>query len=617
MCGIAGFFNPKADYLQSPDRWTSILQSMNRAQKHRGPDGDGTFLSGRCGLSHVRLAIIDLFTGDQPMSRQEDGRTCTITYNGEIYNMHPLKKQLQEEGCQFHTTSDTEVILAGFMRHGTDWFEHLNGVFAFAIWDETAQKLTLVRDHAGVKPLYYAFYGETFLFSSELKGILNYPGMEAEIDREGLCEIFALGPAHTPGNGVFRNIHELLPAHYMQLSPEGQQSLPYWKLKSEPHTESFEETVEHTRYLITDAVKMQMLSDIPICTFLSGGVDSSLVTSICAATLREQGKQLSTFSFDFEGNDKYFRSNSFQVSRDRPYVDQMVFCCQTKHQYLECNNTQMADYLYRAVDARDLPCMADVESSMLYFCEQVSHFNHVTLTGECADEIFGGYPWFHRPDMLNADGFPWSNDMNARSVLLSEEMLQLLPMKEYAHNAFETSKRQAPLLAGESEEESKRRQITWLNMQWFMMTLLHRMDRSSMQSGLEARVPFADYRIIQYLWNVPWNMKCPDGLVKGLLRKAGEHYLPDSILYRKKSPYPKTYHPEYEELLKQRLRDVIHYPASPLMQLVDVKKVEAFLSTPSDYGKPWYGQLMAGPQMIAYALQVNYWLQKYHIRIVL
>lgn len=277
----------------------------------------------------------------------------------------------------------------------------------------------------------------------------------------------------------------------------------------------------------------------------------------------------------------------------------------------------MADYLYRAVDARDLPCMADVESSMLYFCEQVSHHHHVTLTGECADEIFGGYPWFHRPDLLQANGFPWSQDMQARSVLLSDEMLHLLPLSDYAHDAWAASKAKTPLLDGENEEANKRRQITWLNMQWFMMTLLHRMDRCSMQNGLEARVPFADYRIIQYLWNVPWEMKCPDGMVKGLLRRAGERYLPDSILYRKKSPYPKTYHPEYEELLRKRLKDVLDYPASPIHQLFDTQKAEHFMNTPSDYGKPWYGQLMAGPQMLAYALQINYWLQKYHIRIVL
>ncbi|MGN0299709.1 MAG: asparagine synthase (glutamine-hydrolyzing), partial [Lachnospiraceae bacterium] len=485
MCGIAGFFHSQAEYLKSPKQWYTILEEMNRTQKHRGPNDDGIFLTNHCGLSHVRLAIIDLVTGNQPMSRKEDGRTCTIVFNGEIYNMLELKRELEKEGCQFYTTSDTEVILMSFMRHGINWFSRLNGVFAFAIWDESSQTLTLARDHAGVKPLYYSFYGDTFLFASEIKGILTYPGMEAIVDTQGLCEIFALGPAHTPGNGVFKNIKELLPAHYMILSQQGCQIQPYWKLKSTLHEESFAETVEHTRYLITDAVKMQMLSDVPICTFLSGGVDSSLVTSICSEELRKQGKQLATFSFDFQGNDQYFRANSFQVSRDRPYVDQMVFCCQTNHQYLECNNQQMADYLYRAVDARDLPCMADVESSMLYFCEQVSHFNRVTLTGECADEIFGGYPWFHRPELLHADGFPWSNDMTARSVLLSDEVLTQLPLSEYAHAAWETSKKQAPLLDGESAEESARRQITWLNMQWFMMTLLHRMDRTSMQNGLE------------------------------------------------------------------------------------------------------------------------------------
>lgn len=277
---------------------------------------------------------------------------------------------------------------------------------------------------------------------------------------------------------------------------------------------------------------------------------------------------------------------------------------------------ELIDYLFKAVDARDLPCMADVESSLLYFCSKVVGINSVTLTGECADEIFGGYPWFHKKEAFEADAFPWSMSMEPRKTLLSEDVIRQLHMEEYAHEAYQKTIRETPLLPGESKEEKRRREIAYLNLRWFMVTLLDRMDRTSMYSGLEARVPLADHRIVEYIWNVPWTMKCPDGIVKGLLRSAGAGMLPDDVLWRKKSPYPKTYHPEYEQLLGKRLQEVLADPNAPIRQLLDTKKVNDFVNSPSDYGKPWYGQLMAGPQMLAFMLQVNYWLEQYHIQIV-
>jgi asparagine synthase (glutamine-hydrolysing) len=374
-----------------------------------------------------------------------------------------------------------------------------------------------------------------------------------------------------------------------------------------------EETIEKTAWLVEDAVKKQMLSDIPISTFLSGGVDSSLVTAICARELKKQGKVLNTFSFDFQDNDRYFQSNSFQPTQDRPYVEQMVTFADTNHHFLKCTNQEQIDYLYKAVDARDLPCMADVESSMLYFCSQVIPYNSVTLTGECADEIFGGYPWFHQPSAFETHTFPWSMSMKPRQVLLSDDVIHSLNMEEYALAAYEKTIQETPVLAEDVPEEKRRREIAYLNLKWFMATLLDRMDRTSMYNGLEARVPLADHRIVEYVFNVPWHMKCPDGIVKGLLRHAGEGLLPKEILWRKKSPYPKTYDPTYEKMLGNRLREVLSEPSAPIRTLLDTKKVYTFLESPSDYGKPWYGQLMAAPQMLAYMLQVNYWLEKYDI----
>lgn len=618
MCGIAGFCDFHGNYREEPGKWYRVLQSMGQVQKHRGPDGDGVYLQRHIGLSHVRLSILDPEGGAQPMVRHclsRDGHRAALVFNGEIYNSPQLRSDLTAQGISFETTCDTEVILQGYLRHGMDYVKNLNGIFAFALWDESLEQLFLVRDRLGVKPLFYSRVGQTLVFSSELKGLLAFPGLEPEVDREGLCEIFGLGPAKTYGKGVFQNTLEVLPGHVLAFCGSILRETPFWSLESHPHEDSWEETVEKTRFLVTDAIRMQMLSDVPICTFLSGGVDSSLVTSVCSAELKKQGRTLSTFSFDFKDNDRNFKANSFQPSQDRPWVDQMVEYCGTDHRYLECTNTDLYEYLLRAVDARDLPCMADVESSMLYFCSLVARTHKVTLTGECADEIFGGYPWFHKKECFDADIFPWSMDFAPRTMLLRDEILMELPLEEYARYAYRKTVSETPRLAGESPEESRRREISYLNLRWFMQTLLDRMDRTSMHTGLEARVPFADHRIVEYIWNVPWNMKCPEGVVKGLLREAAKGLLPDSVLTRKKSPYPKTYDPAYEGLLRTELLQILSDSRQPLGTLVDPQKVKDFISQPSDYGRPFYGQLMAGPQLLAYLLQVNYWLKRYHVRI--
>lgn len=615
MCSISGFYNEHADYERQPEPWYAILNGMNQVLKHRGPDEDGVWLCRFCGFAHTRLSIIDQKNGHQPMQASAFGRTCTILFNGEIYNMPTLRRELLAKGAHFTTQSDTEVILQGYLFEGASFVEQLNGIFSIALWDSYEQALYLFRDRLGVKPLFYTKYQDTLLFASELKGIFAYPGYEPVLDRDSLCEIFALGPASTYGSSVFAGIKEVLPGHYLRFQNGCCSDHCYWRLYSKPHTDSWEKTVEKTAWLIKDAVKLEMLSDIPISTFLSGGVDSSLVTAICAKELEKQGKTLNTFSFDFTGNADYFKPNSFQPSQDRPWATRMVDYCHTNHRFLECDTAALYDCLFDAVDARDLPCMADVESSMLYFCSQVVSYNKVTLTGECADEIFGGYPWFHTKQAFETDAFPWSYDLTPRKALLHEDLLAELPLDDYAHAAYEQSIAETPRLSSDTPVEKRRREISFLNLKWFMANLLDRMDRTSMHSGLEARVPFADHRIVEYVWNVPWEMKQHGNMVKSLLRHAADGLLPEEVLWRRKSPYPKTYNPEYEALLWQHFREVLADPNAPLTPLISHSKAEAFLKSPQDYGKPWYGQLMAGPQLIAYFLQINYWLKKYHIRI--
>ncbi len=625
MCGIAGFYQNNTNFL-SPDyggktpenKWHQTLLDMQRCLKHRGPDDENVLLFSHAGLAHTRLSIRDINGGGQPMTNSYHGLTATIVYNGEIYNTPELRAKLSPYSMRWNTTSDTEVILKGFLAMGEKFFSLLNGIFAFAIFVHNTEELFLVRDPLGVKPLFYQQAGDAIVFASEPKALFAY-GIRPEADQDCWNEIFAIGPARTPGKGGFKNMKELLPGHYQVYSPARTATRHrcvesiFWQLEGRPHTDSYKDTVEHVRFLIEDSIERQMVSDIPICSFLSGGLDSSLVSAMCQKKLREKGGQLNTFSFDFKDNHKNFKANAFQSSLDRPFATIMAEHIGSHHTFLECDNRTQADYLYKAVDARDFPCMADIESSMLYFCEQVSATNQVALTGECADEIFGGYPWFHRPELWQKNAFPWSWDMDARKALLRDDFIHELHMEGYSQAAYEESIAQTPRCLEDTPIEARRREIAWLNIRWFMMTLLNRMDRASMYSGLEARVPFADHRILDYVFHIPWEMKCRNGQTKSLLIEAGRDLLPDSVLYRKKSPYPKTYDPAYEQLLANRLREMLHQTNSPLADIVDPGKFEHFLSSPHDYGKPWYGQLMAGPQMLAYLLQVGYWREHYSI----
>ncbi len=615
MCGFAGFFNPLMDFRMNQIENEKILKSMCDALYHRGPDENGRLLAKNYGLAHTRLAIIDLENGNQPMSIICNENKYSIVYNGELYNTAELRSELKQKGRVFQTSSDTEVILMGYIEYGIDILDKLNGIFAFCIIDENKGECYIARDQVGVKPLYYSVYDDILVFSSEPKGIFAFPYILPAIDNEGLNEVLSIGPAKTYGKGVFKNVHEVKPGYFLQYGYDGISEHQYWSITAHEHEEDYQTTVEHTRFLVTDAIKRQMVSDVPIATFLSGGVDSSIVSAVCATNLKEQGKQLGTFSFDFVDNNKYFVANAFQPSQDRPFVDIMVDYIKSDHHYLECNNDDLFENLFQSVDVRDMPTMADVDSSMLYFCQCVKPFYKVVLTGECADEIFGGYPWFHKEECFQAQTFPWSMDITARQAVLKDDIIAELNMEQYIREAYESTIRETPKLQGENPHEARRREISYLNMKWFMQTLLDRMDRTSMYSGLEARVPFADIRIINYMYNVPWDMKCRNQVEKSLLREAADGLLPAEVLYRKKSPYPKTYDPAYEKKLARALIEVIEDSSSPVLQLVDKNKVYAFIQQKQDYGRPWYGQLMAGPQMLAYLLQVNYWMKKYRLNI--
>ncbi|MBR3835007.1 MAG: asparagine synthase (glutamine-hydrolyzing) [Lachnospiraceae bacterium] len=610
MCGIAGFYNPNINYGSNPKDNFKILNNMVKSIKRRGPDGDGIKIINSCCLAHSRLSIIDLDTGSQPMSLSFNDNNYHIVFNGEIYNHRILKNELLAKGYSFKTSSDTEVIGCMFIKYGPSFVEKLNGIFAIAIYDEKNNSLFLYRDHFGVKPLYYTEQNKTLIFASKIDTLFEFPRVSPSIDIKGFNEIFTIGPAKTYGSGVFYGIKELLPGEYLSYTPEGIRKSFYYKLTSKPHEDNFKETVDKTRYLLEDSIKGQMISDVPICTFLSGGIDSSIVSSICNMNLPKD-EILSTYSFDYEDNDIHFKAHDFQLSQDRPYVDIMKEYMGSNHTYLNCKYETLYDLLEKSVDSRCLPTMADVDSSLLYFCSLVADKHKVALTGECADEIFGGYPWFFREEMINQGTFPWMSDITFRKSILNPEFAATLQMEKYVKNSYNKTITEIDYLPEESENERKLRRVSYLNIRWFMQTLLDRMDRTSMYNGLEARVPFADYRLIDYVFNIPWEIKLHNNTPKGLLRLIAKNYLPEEIMNRPKSPYPKTYHPKYEELLKNRLTEIIHDSSSPLKPYLNINTIKDLLKGPENNVKPWYGQLMAKPQMYAYLIQIDYWMRKY------
>ena len=613
MCGIAGWIDNKVDLTNQ----LPVVERMSEKLAYRGPDASGSWTSPHALIAHRRLAVVDPTGGAQPMVRQRGEHTYVITYNGELYNTLDLRRELESRGHQFNSSSDTEVLLVSFIEWGVKCVEYLNGIYAFAIWNETEQSLFVARDRFGVKPLFYAQRDSSFIFASELKALLVNPLIKPEVNTEGLSEIFALGPARTPGHGILKGVMEVKPAHCILYNSNGIRMWQYWSLESHEHTDSLENTIGVVSELVRDSIDRQFVADVPVCTFLSGGLDSSAITALAAKYFKEKNLgPLHTYSIDYVDNDLYFKSSSFQPNTDAPWVKRMSDEFGTQHHYITIDTPQLVDALKGAVEARDLPGMADIDSSLWLFCREVKKNATVALSGECADEVFGGYPWFHRQDALNANTFPWSRSLDERTKILSPELLQLIQPEKYVERRYMETLEDVPRLPGESPLEARRRQMFYLNINWFMLTLLDRKDKMSMSAGLEVRVPYCDHRLVQYVWNIPWEMKMLDGREKGLLRKALEGVLPHDVLYRKKSPYPKTHNPAYERAVSKWILEILDDSSSPLLPLIDIKAVRALAAGKSDYGKPWFGQLMATPQMFAYLIQVDMWLRKYNISIV-
>ena len=609
MCGIGGF----VDYERDARRGGPILHGMKRTLTPRGPDAEGTYFDEDTALIHRRLIVIDPEGGKQPMCSPD--RNTILIYNGELYNTPELRRELMSRGHEFVGHSDTEVLLHAYLEWKTDAFARLNGIFAFAIWEKRERRLTLCRDRLGVKPLFFAPIRNGLTFGSTIDTVLCHPEIEPALDEDGLRTLLLLGPARPPESGVFRQISSLVPGHFAVLTPEAFTDHTYWKLEAHEHEDDLPTTIERTHTLICDAARRQLVSDVPLACFLSGGLDSSILSMLAAKDYAARGETLHTWSVDYRDNDKYFTKSIFQPNSDDSYIDQMVDFLGTHHHRVVLEPEALCAALLPATDARALPGMADVDSSLLLFCAAVKRGGTtVCLSGECADELFGGYPWYHREEILFEDTFPWSRSVGLRLGLLTPDAVR--NGEEFVRQHYRDTCARAPRLPSDDKKAARMREMFVLNLDWFMATLLDRKDRMSMYSGLEVRVPFCDHRIVEYAYNMPWGFKSLEGREKGIVRRAFADELPKEIVYRKKSPYPKTFHPVYTRLCADYVRRIFEDNTSVTASLFDRNAVQKLMQRPESLTEPWFGQLMRTPQIFAYIIQLDRWFRHYHVKIV-
>lgn len=613
MCGITGWISFNENL---KDREEIIINMANKLSK-RGPDSSGIYSSPNALFGHKRLVVVDPEGGGQPMSKEWGKSTYTVVYNGELYNTEEIRKMLLDRGYNFKSYSDTEVLLTSYIEWGEKCVNYFNGIYAFGVWDEKNKKLFIARDPLGVKPLFYTIKKGSIMFASEIKALLAHPEINPHVSREGITELFALGPARALGSAVYKDISEVMPGYYITFDTSGMNMKRFWSLEAVPHTEDLNTTTEHLRSLLIDAIERQLVSDVPVCTFLSGGLDSSGISAIASSYYKKKGLgRLNTYSIDYVDNDKYFKVNDFEPNSDSIYIKKMVDFIGSNHYNTVLYINNLSSALRDAVIANDLPGMADIDSSLFLFCREVRKESTVALSGECADEIFGGYPWYRREEDINSNTFPWSKSINERKNILSSEYKNL-PIEEYSKAKYNETIREVPKLPYESDFEKRMRELFYLNIKWFMITLLNRKDRMSMANSLEVRVPFADYRLVEYAFNIPSEIKFCDGREKGLLRRAFREILPEEIIARKKSPYPKTHHPEYTRAVQSWMREILKDASSPILQLIDRERVKEIVDTGGQsFKKPWFGQLMTGPQLIAYLIQIDIWMKEYKIQLV-
>ena len=610
MCGIAGWVSYDRDLTSR----RKTIEAMTKTMERRGPDAGGLWIDRHAGLGHRRLAIIDLAGGVQPMQDEAEGRTtASLVYTGEVYNLVELRDELRQLGHAFKTRSDTEVVLRGYLQWGDQVAERLNGMFAFAIWDARTEELLLIRDRMGVKPLFYYPTPDGVLFGSEPKAILAHPEVKPRVTAEGLREVLVL--AKTPESTVYAGMHEVRPGQIVRVNRNGLTTRRYWALAARKHEDDLPRTILTVRELLEDIVQRQIVSDVPLCSLLSGGLDSSSVTAMAHRAMAKQGGRLRSFSVDFADHGVAFVSGEFHKSSDTPFVRDFVKHVGCDHTEVVLDSRELASRdLSRAVmEASDFPLAVsgDMFSSLYRLFQAVRETSTVALSGESADEVFGGYSWFHDPRAINAGTFPWLVTTGSTFdgvQVLDDDLLHELNLPEFQADSYSQAIAETPVLPGEDSAERRMREISYLHLTRFVQFLLDRKDRMSMAVGLEVRVPFCDHRLVDYVFNIPWRMKTFDGREKSILRAAARDLLPRSIVERVKSPYPATQDPAYEKAIRDEVMEVLKDQKHPAANLLNKNAIEGLLERPVGTTSS-----LAGRAALERARSISAWVKDYGV----
>jgi asparagine synthase (glutamine-hydrolysing) len=574
MCGITGWVSFDRDLRAE----AAAVEAMTETMACRGPDDRGTWVQGPAALGHRRLAIIDLPGGRQPMTAKTPDGTVALVYSGETYNFTELRRELAGRGHRFTTDSDTEVVLRGYLEWGEAVAERLNGMYAFAVWDARRERLVMIRDRMGIKPFYYYPTADGVLFGSEPKAILANPLVPARVRLDGLRELFTF--VKTPGHAVWDGMREVEPGTVVTVDRTGLRTRAYWTLETRPHTDDRDTTIATVRSLLEDIVRRQLVADVPRCTLLSGGLDSSAMTALAARQLAEHGEKVRSFAVDFVGQADNFVADELRATPDTPFVHDVARTARTEHQDIVLDAQSLADpeVRSRVVRARDLPAgLGDMDASLYLLFRAIREHSTVALSGESADEVFGGYLQFFDEEARSADAFPWlvrfRRDFGDDGEVLRPDLLQSLDLEGYTADAYRSAVAGVRRLDGESDFEYRMRRICHLHLTRFVRVLLDRKDRMSMAVGLEVRVPFCDHRLVEYVYNTPWALKSFDGREKSLLREATADLLPRSVYDRVKSPYPSTQDPKYALALQDQVKELLARPSHPVFDLVDPERI--------------------------------------------
>jgi asparagine synthase (glutamine-hydrolysing) len=606
MCGIVGW----VDFDRDLRNEIATLEAMTETVRQRGPDDGGTWHSVHAALGHRRLAVIDIEGGKQPfVSRPAPAaRPTVLVYGGEIYNFHELRTELKCLGHQFHTRSDTEVLLRSYEQWGTGCVERLNGMFAFAIWDSEREQLLLARDRMGVKPLYYYSYRGGVVFASEPKGIMANPCFTPEVDIDAL-PILLNARLSLPGETPLHGLKEVKPGHVVIVDRLGCHEYPYWRLVSREHHDDLRATVGKVRRLLEDIVQRQLVADVPLSLMLSGGLDSTTIAAL-ATRLRGQyrSEPLDTFCVEFADDAQNFHPTELRPEVDAPYARAAAEYLSTEHHPVVLQAQGLADVLPKARQARDLPCLGQFDASMYLLFTAIRRSSTVALCAESADELFGGYPWYHNKALVERDHFPWMGDAPRLADCLAADLLARVRPEESEKDRYHTLLAQVPTLAGEDPVNARMREVLFCSLQRPLTHLLDRQDRMSMAVGLEVRVPFCDHRLVEYVWNIPWSMKNADGRWKSVLRMAAEDLVPAETLRRPKSGYPGSHNPEYDDQVISAVRSVVRDPTSPLHGVFDEQRVDDLITKT--------GHTMTGfntANVVLPILETDVWMRDYKI----